>query len=151
MWPLVTSTFTEKECEEIIKPILLVGLSRSNIVRTLSRAVVHGPTEYGGLALPNLYTEQGIYKIDRLCKFGANYKFIAGFLLRDSFEHVTLELGLPGNPLDQEYQQWHHLVTDCWIKSGWKFLKENNIAITPTTPQLTTIRQCDSMLMQRFH
>jgi len=67
LWPMVSTCFTEAECNEIMAPIYDAGLSRSNIVRTMNRAIVHGPKEFCGFGLPNIYVESGIYKIDRLC------------------------------------------------------------------------------------
>lgn len=96
LWPMVCMCFTESECDQIMKPIYDAGLSRANIVRTLQREIVHGPKGLCGLGLPNLFVESGIYKIDRVCKLGSSEDFITGYLIRDSIEYLTLELGLPG-------------------------------------------------------
>ena len=134
-----------------MKPIYDAGLSRANIVRSLSRAVVHGPRDLYGLALPNLFVESGIYKIDRLCRLGSSEQFITGFLLRETVEYLTLELGLSGNVFDNNYQIWHKLATDCWAKYVWMFLRKYNISVRTATPPLETIRDADVILMEQFY
>jgi len=143
--------FTEKECNQIMKPIYDAGLSRSNIVRSLDRKIVHGPQRFCGLGLPDLFVESGIYKIDRLCKFGSSEEFITGFLIRDSVEYLTLELGLEGNLFDQTYSIWSGLATDCWVKYVWMFLQKSSITVKAKTPALETIRESDVLLMPRFY
>ena len=74
-----------------------------------------------------------------------------GFLLRDSLEHLTLELGLPGNPFEYPTATWKNLLTDCWLKSAWEFMEKYNIKVRATTPQLQLLRTEDSFLMLRFY
>ena len=88
------------------------------------------------MALPNLFIEQGIYKIDRLCPMGASSKYITGFLMRDSLEYLTLEVGLPGNVFAYPASIWKSLATDYWLKCAWEFQEKFNITVTPTTPHL---------------
>ena len=150
-WPLITSSFTKRQCKEIMSPLLQAGLSNYKIVRTLKRSVVHGPNEYCGLGIPNLYIEQGLLKLDRLARFGPSYNFITGYLIRDSVELFTLELGLPGNPFHTDYSIWSKCVTQSWVKSAWQFLSESNIRLLPTTPALDLLRDGDFFLMVHFH
>jgi hypothetical protein len=51
-------------------PILRGGLPASGIAaRTFPRAVVYAPICYQGLAVPNLYTSQGVYHIQRIIRY----------------------------------------------------------------------------------
>ena len=151
MWPLVGTTFTLKECEDLMKPLLWDGLSKSGIVRTLKREVVHGPKGYCALGLPHFYVEQGIYKIQRICKYTGSKEYLTGSLMRNTLENLTVELGLPGSPFSHDYQQWKSLSTNSWIKSAWEFMPQYGIEIIPTTPMLQGMREGDSLLMQRFY
>jgi hypothetical protein len=151
LWPIICMCFTEAECNQIMKPIYDAGLSRSNIVRSLSRSIVHGPRGLCGLALPKLFIESGIYKIDRLCRFGSSEKFITGFLMRETVEYLTLELGLGGNVFDHDYATWSNLATECWVKYVWMFLDKYNIKVEAKTPGLKVIRNADVLLMERFY
>ncbi len=62
-YPLVTATFTPQQCSQIMAPILKQGLPKAGVVRTFPRALAHNPLQYGGLDIPNLYTEQIIAHI----------------------------------------------------------------------------------------
>jgi len=66
-YPLVTTTFSRKQCEKIMLPILQQGPPQAGVIRTFPRALVlivaHGPMDYGGLDIPHLFTEQIITHI----------------------------------------------------------------------------------------
>jgi len=57
-YPLVMTTFTQTECQAIMSPILTAGLLVAGLIRTFLRAMVHGPWQWGGLNIPNLFTKQ---------------------------------------------------------------------------------------------
>jgi len=59
-YPLVAMTFTQQQCVEIMHPILAQGLPLAGFVRSFARAIVHGPWQWGGLNILNLYMEQVI-------------------------------------------------------------------------------------------
>jgi len=62
-YPLVVTTFTETQCNDLMKPILSVGLPKIGCNRSMPRAVVHGPLGKAGLNIPNLYTEQAVTQL----------------------------------------------------------------------------------------
>jgi len=80
-YPLVTTTLTEAECSTIMKPILAASLPAMGVVRTLARAVVHGPVRYQGLEVPNLYTEQMVVRITTLLQYGPHDDDVTGSML----------------------------------------------------------------------
>jgi len=63
VYPLVMTTFTKQQCVDIMHPILTQGLPSARFVRPFPWAIVHGPWQWGGLNIPNLYTEQLITHI----------------------------------------------------------------------------------------
>jgi len=48
---------------ELMKLILSVGLPKIGCIRSMPRAVVHGPLGQAGLNIPNLYTEQAVTQL----------------------------------------------------------------------------------------
>ena len=56
-YPLPATTFTRKQCKEILSPVLWQGLPKAGIGQTMPREIVHAPLEEGGLAVPDLYVE----------------------------------------------------------------------------------------------
>ena len=83
-YPLAATTFSDAQCRALTSPLLQVGLSRSHIVRSMPRAVVHGPVSSGGLAVPDLFVEQGVAHLTAFLSFGRSSTSITGFLLRNS-------------------------------------------------------------------
>jgi len=63
MYPLLTTTFSPSQCNQITSPILTRGLPAASLVCTFPQALVHGPNMYGGADIPNLHTEQTIAQI----------------------------------------------------------------------------------------
>jgi len=80
-----------------MRPILAQGLPATGFVRLFPRAIVHGPWQWGGLNIPNLFTEQVIAHVHTMLKFGGQMGNITGSLLQASWEALILEAGLAGN------------------------------------------------------
>jgi len=85
-YPLVATTFTHKECQTIMSPILMAGLPVAGLTRTFPRAVVHRPWQWGGLNIPNLFTEQMTKHIHMLLKFGGELADMTGSLIQATDE-----------------------------------------------------------------
>ena len=149
-YPLTATTLTEKECSEIMKPILKVGLSHSGIMNSLPRDLVYAPIKYQGLGLPDLYVIQGITHIQKILKF-CHSKAITGTLLRCSMEELKVELGLPGSVLSKSFAEFGILATDSWLKHTWKFLSENNMAIADKLAEMPLRADNDKYLIQAFY
>jgi hypothetical protein len=75
---------------------------------------------------------------------------ITGHQLRASMELHTIEIGLPGHLLQQNYQIYGHLATLSWLKHLWEFCDDSNLQVTSTTPKLTLARDDDEFLMRQF-
>jgi len=148
-YPLVTTTFTEAECNTIMKPILAAGLPAMGVVRTLARAAVHGPVRYQGLEIPNLYTEQIVARITTLLQYGPQVDDITGSLIRFTAEAFRLELGITGQlfnaPVDLAPG-----ITDSWIKATWLDMATHNIHITADLPDFQVPREGDTEIMRVF-
>ena len=149
-YPLTATTLTEKECGEIMKPILKAGLSHSGIVSTLPRDLVFSPIKYQGLGLPDLYVTQGITHIQQILKF-CRSQAITGTLLRCSMEELKVELGLPGPVLSKAFSAFGILATDSWLKHTWKFLSSNDMAIEDVLEEIPERAENDQYLMQAFY
>jgi len=81
-YPLAVTTFTEQQCSELMKPILSAGLPKIGCIRSMPRAVIHGPIEKAGLNIPNLYTEQAATQLIMLLRYGNFPSEQTGMLLR---------------------------------------------------------------------
>jgi hypothetical protein len=110
-YPLAATTFTEKQCTAIMAPVLEARLATSGICRTFPRDLVYGPLKYQGLALPNLYTVQGIEHILTIMEFGYDMRTLTGQLLKGNLEAVKLELGVGTPVFVTDFRKYGALAT----------------------------------------
>jgi hypothetical protein len=148
-YPLMATSLSKAQCDRIMKPIRAAALSALGINRHLSLVVVHGPQRYQGVGIPELWTVQGILKLWIALHHG-DADTITGHQLRASMELLTLELGLPGQLMRQDFTLFGHIITKSWIKHLWEFCHESNIQLETTTPKLTISRTHDEFLMPKF-
>ncbi len=148
-YPLMATSLSKAQCDKIMKPIRASALPAIGINRHLTLAVVHGPQKYQGVGIPDLWTVQGILKLWLAIQHG-DAQTITGNQLRASMELHTIEIGLPGQLCQQQYQTYGHLATTSWLKHLWEFCDDSNLQMTTTTPKLTLAREDDEFLMRQF-
>ncbi len=117
-YPLAVTTFTEQQCAELMKPILGIGLPKIGCIRSMPRAIIHGPLEMAGLNIPNLYMEQAITQIVMLLRHGRCLSEQTGILLRALTKAMQFETGLAIEPL-QTPGIFEPLITNTWLKCLW--------------------------------
>lgn len=148
-YPLMATSLSKAQCDKIMKPIRAAALPALGINRHLTLTVVHAPKRYLGVGIPDLWTLQGILKLWLALNHG-DAPTITGHQLRASMELHTIEIGLPGNLLQQDFQIYGHLSTDSWLTHLWEFGASSNLQLQSTTPKLTLAREEDSFLMSKF-
>ena len=57
-WCLPITTFTNKECNSIQRPMINAALPKLGINRSMPRTVIFGPLRYGGLSILSLSQDQ---------------------------------------------------------------------------------------------
>jgi len=149
-WPLAASLLTERQCKQIMSPLLKAGLREARIQWRIHRDILYSSSRVMGLQFPCLYTTMGIqkakYLIDNGCK-----DHLSGQLVRQTHERLTLEMGLPGEVLNWEYKTWGKFcATRTWISSVWDQLSAMGITVTSSTPKLQPRRESDEFLMLLF-
>jgi hypothetical protein len=147
-YPLPALTLTEKECKEIIAPILAVALPKARVCRTYPRAVVYGPKGTLGLGMNNLYYVQGTKHIAMFHQYiGTNT--ITGELLRASVEITKIHIGHRGNIFTLDYHMLGSLSPPSWISHLWHFCHTSKIRVVETiTPNVALSRVNDCFLME---
>jgi len=148
-YPLAVTTFTEDQCNELMKLVLSVGLPKIGCIRLMPWVVVHGLLEKAGLNIPNLYTEQAITQIIMLLRYGPNHGDPTSLLLRAVAEAMQLETGIAGELL-QTPGNFEPLVTDTWLKRLWLDCLLYQINIYTDIQILRPQRQQDIELMRIF-
>jgi len=148
-YPLVAMTFTESQCNEILKPVLQQGLPLLGVNQNFPRAVAHGPIRYQGLNLPNLHMEQLIAHITTLLKFGPLCDDPTGLLIRSCGELLRLEAGVNG-PLFQISPHLHVCLTGTWFSQCWHHCVQRGISLQEDLQDFHIRRYRDQTLMNRF-
>jgi hypothetical protein len=149
-YPLPALTLSELKCNRIIHPVLDAGLTKASICCKFPKAVIHGPTDKGGLNLANLYTYQGLSCLellqDHLGQGGMTDEF-----LHTSIEATKVEVGVGRNLFQLDFDKYGHILTNCWVKETWRFAYEHNIEVKDsTTSNLQLHRENDIYLMEIF-
>jgi hypothetical protein len=62
-YPVLVTTFSRKECDHIMSPVLRIALSHSGVCNRIPHAIVYAPLQYQGLSVPDLCIEQGLSKL----------------------------------------------------------------------------------------
>jgi len=88
--------------------------------------MVHGPRQWGGLNIPNLYTEQTTKHLHTILKFGGELTNMMGGLIQATAEAFRLEAGLAGSILDF-LESVYSYVTSTWISQTWEACRQHHI------------------------
>ncbi len=148
-YPLVTTTFSCQQCDQIMSPILQQGLPKAGVIRTFPRALVHGPLDYGGLDIPHLYMEQMIAHIHTILRYGPDKDDPTGLLLHATGEAMRLELGYGGELLTAPLILAEN-VTNSWIKHVWQSTQECEVTLSTDFADIPLQRYGDIELMRLF-
>ena len=149
-YPLVALTLSEEECKTIMAPVKKATLAKTSINRTYPHALLYGQREEGGLGMHDLFVTQGL---SHLQKFHQHHGWgtITDKLLTVSLETAILETGIGHNIFDLDYNSFHMLVSDSWIKGLWKFCHIHSITIQDRkTKYPSLLRERDVFLMEIF-
>ena len=148
-YPLTTTTLSPQQCHLITSPLLQQGLPKAGVIRTFPRALAHGPLEYGGLDIPNLYTEQLIAHVTTILRYGPDSLDPTGSLLHANGEAMRLEVGYNGELLAAPLILANN-ITSSWIKHVWMSTQERGITILTNFTDIALQRQGDIELMRLF-
>jgi len=132
-----------------MQPILAQELPLAGFIQSFPRAIVHGPWQWGGLNIPNIYTEQLISHVHLILKFGGWLEEITGSLLQASWEALQLEAGLAGNIFTYPEAVQDYMTT-TWLSQTWAACQKANIQIISQDTTFTPKRNNDVKLMRVF-
>ena len=140
-FPLPSTTLSFQQCDDIVSPILTIGLPAAGICRHISRNVAFSSITYKGLGLKHPFFTQGIHKLILL--LDANLS-LTNTLLQDSMEFCAYECGLGHNFLLSNFFDYKRCITHGWIASLWEFLTYYQVTIFHTS-NTQLIHECRIM------
>jgi hypothetical protein len=143
-------TFTEEKCNFIQSPAVNAVLPKLHLNQHTARSIIFGPSEYGGLNLPNLYCSQGIGQLHLFIgHLGEQDK--SGRLILLSMSYVQLIIGSGESFLHKPFPKYERWLDHNWLTSLWCFISKIKLKITvkrqwkPSLP-----RENDVFLMDSF-
>jgi len=152
LWPSISyslpvTSFSELQCLQITRKLYRGLLPKLGVVRSYPLSLRHAPASLFGLALPSVLWEQGIAALRLLLECG-NGPSVAGSLLQTSVEQAQLEVGSLTPFYQLPFQQYGFLLTDCWLKSLWRFLSDAGLHLQASGGSgLHLQREQDTFLM----
>ena len=148
-YPLVTTSFTQKECAYIMSPILTSGLHAIRLQKHLPQTLVYAPIKYQGIGLPNPWITQLIEHIHVFLRHICSQS-LQGQLLRSNVQNLVLELG-SGHPIwSLPYATWAPIIADGWLKLTWQDLRSVNLSLRGPSPVIPMTQVHDTFLMDTF-
>eukprot|EP00978_Attheya_sp_CCMP212_P027693 scaffold93357_cov35-Attheya_sp.AAC.1 len=108
---LPATTFTEAQCDALIKPVYREILPNLGANRNFPNAYRCAPNKYYGLALPHPYVEQGIHEIHYLLMHGIAFTE-TGNLFCTSIEEMQLEIGVQHPFISYSFNVYGQLATE---------------------------------------
>ena len=148
-YPLVTTTFSHKECTHVMAPILTSSLSSLRIQLQLLQILVYTPHKYQGLGLHDPWFSQLIAHIHVILHH-TSHSTTTGSLLHSNMENLILELGSATPFWSLSYYHWSALATPSWITHTWHDLLKTELHITGPPPSLSPHCQHDRAFMDVF-
>ena len=146
--PLLALMLTEKDCEDIMRPILLAALPKAKYNRYMSRATIFRPKSHLGLDIHHLYHTMIGKHIEIFMQHG-HMDTLTGKLLRCSLELLKIEIGKCGELFAKDYAIYKDQITPCWVQGLWKEIQENNIRVTEKSIMLQPQRANDFAIMEK--
>jgi ribonuclease HI len=125
-YALPATIMSKTDLDNIMKPILDVGLSRAGICRKMARSVVFAPNKFQGLGLHHPYDTQGIRKIEALFNYGQPLTLQ---LIEASWTRTMIESGYGADFLTKDNSKIKSILTNGWILALWDFVHCYKITI----------------------
>jgi exonuclease III len=150
-YPLAATTLTMKQCKTIEKSLLDTALPALGLPRRLPRAILFAPKTFLGFGFPDLWFLQAYHHIGACLEYGdAPDTNPTGALLRETSEHLRIELGLPNSPFGYDYATFHKCTTPCYLHTVWEFCSRSGFELKDGLPPTPISRDGDIFIMEAF-
>lgn len=145
-YPLPACNLTKQEAKQIQVKLLNTLLPVLHIRRTFPSQILTVSIKYGGLAIPTIWIEQGLAKIEACLRHGST-STMTGKFIQTTLENLHVELGTPTRFTKLSWEQYHALTTNTWLHSIWQFCFEHNIHLHYPEPHIPLLRQHDQYII----
>ncbi len=117
------------------------------VARNVTKGLRCPHTLFEGFGLFNLPVEQLISCVNMLIQ---HYHTLSNLSrkLDASLGYLQLQLSMPGNLLELNFNVWGHLAPLLWVKMLWKSLYHFNIHLHMAYPNIAIQRERDQLVME---
>jgi ribonuclease HI len=138
-YPDPSVSFTEIQCRHIQAPIMEAILPKLHLNRHTPRAVLFAGPRFGGMSIPEKYTDLGYGHLQYMVghvKMGDDI----GQLILSLVTHTQLQVGASESFLKLPYPIYAKWIDTTWVTDCWKFVHRLNMVIdlehqwVPTLP-----------------
>jgi hypothetical protein len=119
--PLPCSSLTPEQCRHIQAPALAGLLPKLHLNRHTPHAILFAGSRYGGLNLPELYTDQGISQIQYLVGH-LHLEDGIGLQILCLISHTQLHVSSAKHLFNLPFSAYSKWIDHTWITSVWQFL-----------------------------
>ncbi len=92
IYPLPCSSLTQIQCKHVQAPALAALISKLRLNRHMAHVIIFGDYRYGGLGLPDLYTDQGYGQLKMLIGH-LKLEDEIGELILIAISHLQIHIG----------------------------------------------------------
>jgi hypothetical protein len=127
-YPTPCVSLTEAQCHHIQAPILEAILPKLHLNRHTPRVVLFASPRYGGLNIPENYTDLGYGHLQYLVghiKLGDD----VGQLILSLITHTQLQVGSMTPFFQLQYSTYTKWIDSTWITDCWKFSQRAKITV----------------------
>lgn len=146
-YPLPCVSLTQAQCRYIQAPLLETILPKLHLNRHTPRAVIFAGPRYGGIGIPETYTDLGL---GHLSYFVGHLKIgdeVGQFILT-LITHTQLQTGSVTSYFSLKYPAYNKWIDTTWITDIWKVTNQAGITIEVEDQWLPWLsRQHDVALM----
>jgi len=148
-YSLACSTLSQQQCRYVQAPAPEAILPKLHLNRYTPRAILFASSQYGGLEIPEKYTDQGYFQL-KLMVGHLKLKDEVGNLIMTLITHTQVQTGSAQPFFTLPYPTYHKWIDHTWVTSTWKFKHPAKLTIdleNPWTPKLSRENDGASMEM----
>jgi hypothetical protein len=117
-YPLMATMCNKKDFDKIDRPIVRAKCSALGLNKHFPRAIIHGPLEYGGMAIPTSFSKTVATRINYFL-YHIRTSSKIGIKLDASIVFLQLEVGLFTSFFQSSYEAYGFLATKTMTKQIW--------------------------------
>jgi hypothetical protein len=131
----MATTFTQKQCTALLRPIFQLALPQSNVQCNLPRALVHGSLHARGLNIPDLNWLQLVQHLQTVLRH-MHRDILSRDLHEENMNLRVMQFCIEYSVTFWElpFQEYGNLAPDGWMKNTWEALSKT--ALTLKGPNL---------------